>query len=262
MGTTGVAPRRPGSARRVILRLFFAVGLGSIALDLLSKTIAVESLEGREPVELLGGFIYLDLIRNGGAAWGMGSEYTWVLSIVAICVSVGIAIFVWRVKSAPWAVAFGLIFGGALGNIVDRVFRAPAAFHGHVVDFISPFEPGGQAYPVFNLADSSLVIGVCLVVLLELTGRRMDGTRYSKEAEEAAKAGAAEKGATAESAAKPAKPLGADEAAKAEKPAKAEKAAKPAKPQQAGEPEIAPTPQDGHEPATPMTTPTKDPAGD
>ncbi|GIG66072.1 signal peptidase II [Phytomonospora endophytica] len=188
-GTTGEdeqatidAAPRPGRARRVILTLFFAVGLGSIALDVITKTIAVSSLQGREPVELLGGLIYFDLIRNGGAAWGMGSEYTWVLSIVAICVSVGIAAFVWRVKSAPWAVAFGLIFGGALGNIVDRVFRAPAAFHGHVVDFISPFEPGGQAYPVFNLADSSLVIGVCLVVLLELTGRRMDGTRYSKDA--------------------------------------------------------------------------------
>jgi len=175
------APKRPGRARRFILSLFFAVGLGSIALDLLTKTIAVDSLEGREPVKLLGGLVYFDLIRNGGAAWGMASEYTWVLSIVAICVSVGIAVFVWRVRSTPWAVAFGLIFGGALGNIVDRVFRAPAAFHGHVVDFISPLEPGGQAYPVFNLADSSLVIGVCLVVLLELTGRRMDGTRYSKD---------------------------------------------------------------------------------
>jgi signal peptidase II len=179
-GTTGSAPVRK-RARGFILTLFFAVGLGSIALDLLTKTLAVEGLQDREPVKLLGGFIYLDLIRNGGAAWGMGSEYTWVLSIVAITVSVGIAVYVWRVKSAPWAVAFGLIFGGALGNIVDRVFRAPGVFHGHVVDFISPFEPGGQAYPVFNLADSSLVIGVCLVVLLELMGRRMDGTRYTKE---------------------------------------------------------------------------------
>lgn len=181
-GTTGTATVRK-RARGFILTLFFAVGLGSIALDVLTKIIAVEGLQDREPVKLMGGFIYLDLIRNGGAAWGMGSEYTWVLSIVAICVSAGIAVFVWRVRSAPWAVAFGLIFGGALGNIVDRVFRAPGVFHGHVVDFISPFEPGGQAYPVFNLADSSLVIGVCLVVLLELMGRRMDGTRYTKDAE-------------------------------------------------------------------------------
>ncbi|MEV0648680.1 signal peptidase II [Phytomonospora sp. NPDC050363] len=178
-----VTAARPKSVRRrgFVLGVFFAVGLGSIALDILTKTIAVESLQGREPVKLLGGLIYFDLIRNGGAAWGMGSEYTWVLSIVAMTVSAAIAAYVWRVRSLPWAIAFGLVFGGALGNIVDRVFRAPGVFHGHVVDFISPFEPGGQAYPVFNLADSSLVIGVCLVVLLELTGRRMDGTRYRKE---------------------------------------------------------------------------------
>ena len=162
----------------MILAWFAAIGLGSIALDVLTKTIAVAALTDREPVRLLGGLVYFDLVRNGGAAWGMGSEYTWVLSTVAILIAAGIAVYVWRVRSLPWAIAFGLIFGGALGNIVDRIFREPAAFHGKVVDFISLFEPGGQAYPVFNLADSSLVVGVCLVVLLELTGRRTDGTRH------------------------------------------------------------------------------------
>ena len=82
-----------------------------------------------------------------------------------------------RLRSLPWAVSLGLVLGGALGNLIDRIFRAPGPFVGHVVDMISLFDPYGQVWPVFNLADSSLVCGVLLAVLLELTGRQRDGRR-------------------------------------------------------------------------------------
>ena len=84
--------------------------------------------------------------------------------------------------SLPWAVALGLVLGGTIGNLVDRIFRAPGPFVGHVVDFISVFDASGQGFPVFNLADSALCVGVGLAVLLELTGRRRDGTRVSLRA--------------------------------------------------------------------------------
>jgi signal peptidase II len=77
----------------------------------------------------------------------------------------------------PWALALGLVLGGALGNLGDRLFRAPGPFLGHVVDMISMFAPYGQRFAVFNVADSCLTVGVCLAVLLELTGRQRDGSR-------------------------------------------------------------------------------------
>jgi signal peptidase II len=74
-------------------------------------------------------------------------------------------------------VALGLVLGGALGNLTDRVFRAPGPLRGHVVDVVSLFAPDGSVWPVFNLADSCIVTGGVLLVLLALTGRELDGTR-------------------------------------------------------------------------------------
>jgi hypothetical protein len=82
----------------------------------------------------------------------------------------------------PWAIALGLVLGGALGNLGDRLFRAPGPFQGHVVDMISLFAPYGEQFAVFNIADSCLTVGVVLAVLLELTGRQRDGSRLAKKA--------------------------------------------------------------------------------
>ncbi len=86
-----------------------------------------------------------------------------------------------RLRSVPWAVALGLVLGGALGNLGDRLFRAPGFLVGHVVDFISVFGPDGEHFPIFNLADSALTCGVILAVLLELMGRRRDGGRVTRD---------------------------------------------------------------------------------
>jgi len=121
--------------------------------------------------------VYLSLLRNSGAAFSLGSGYTWVFPLVTIAVVTWIAVLSRRLRSTPWALALGLVLGGALGNLIDRLFRAPGFLHGHVVDMVSLFGPYAQYFAVFNVADSCLSVGVVLAVLLELTGRQRDGTR-------------------------------------------------------------------------------------
>jgi signal peptidase II len=171
------APARP---RRCVLLL---AGLAALVLaaDVLTKVLAVATLTGRPPVELLGGAVYLVLVRNPGAAFSLATGYTWVLSLVAVAVVVVIVRIARRLRSVGWAVALGLVLGGALGNLADRVFRAPGFLQGHVVDVVSLFAPDGSVWPVFNLADSCIVTGGVLLVLLALTGRELDGTRATKE---------------------------------------------------------------------------------
>lgn len=167
--------------RRRAVSILFGVGLTVLALDLLTKHLALRALEGREPVELLGGLVYLSLTRNSGAAWSIGADYTWVFPLITIVVIGWILWTALRLRSLPWAVSLGLVLGGALGNLMDRIFRAPGWFVGHVVDMISVFEPYGRVFPVFNVADSALVCGVFLAVFLELTGRQRDGSRISRD---------------------------------------------------------------------------------
>jgi signal peptidase II len=152
-----------------------------LVVDLIAKLLAVAKLDpdGR-PVRILGGAIYLDLIRNSGAAFSLGTGHTWVFPLVTVAVVGWIGWLASRLRSVPWAIALGLVLGGALGNLGDRIFRAPGFLEGHVVDFISLFGPNGTHWAVFNLADASLCCGVALAVLLELTGRRRDGGRVRK----------------------------------------------------------------------------------
>lgn len=157
--------------------LFAGIAAAVHLADLGTKQLALAQLHDGVPVRLLGGAVYLSLTRNSGAAFSMGADHTWVFTIFAT-VAVGALVWLARgVRSVPWAVSLGLILGGVLGNLTDRVFRAPAAFQGHVVDMVSLFDPYGRVWPVFNLADSALVCGVVLAVFLEFTGRTRDGRR-------------------------------------------------------------------------------------
>nr|WP_239141742.1 signal peptidase II [Actinoplanes capillaceus] len=153
----------------------------AVAVDQWVKHLSTENLDPREPVRLLGGLIYLSLLRNSGAAFSFGSGYTWVFPLITLVV---VGVIVWlatKLRSVPWAVALGLVLGGAVGNLTDRLFRAPGPFQGHVVDMISVFAPYGERFAVFNIADACLTVGVCLAVLLELTGRQRDGSRITKD---------------------------------------------------------------------------------
>jgi signal peptidase II len=162
---------------KVVLLAVIAVLV--LAADIITKTVAVAQLENRAPLELLGGLVYLQLVRNPGAAFSLATGYTWVLTIVAIAVVVVIIRVARRLRSIGWAIALGLVLGGALGNLTDRIFRAPGPLQGHVVDIVSLFAPDGRVWPVFNMADSSIVTGGVLLVLLALLGRELDGRRSS-----------------------------------------------------------------------------------
>lgn len=175
-------PLVPAAERAVTtstVRLLAAIAVLVLAADIVIKVVSVAQLEGREPVAILGGLVYLQLLRNPGAAFSLATGYTWILSIIAIGVVVVIIRVSRRLRSTGWAVALGLVLGGALGNLTDRIFRAPGPLQGHVVDMVSVFAPDGRAFPVFNLADSSIVCGGALLVLLALLGRELDGTRTS-----------------------------------------------------------------------------------
>ena len=143
-----------------------------LAADIISKAIVVAKMPGHPPIRLLGGFLTITLTRNGGAAFSIGTSMTIVFTAIALGVVVYILRTARNLRSVAWAITLGLLLGGATGNLLDRIFRAPGLFQGHVVDWIELPD-----WPVFNLADSAIVCAGVLVVLLALRGIRMDGTR-------------------------------------------------------------------------------------
>ena len=172
-------PDAPLPKRRVLLLAVIAPLV--LALDLVTKIIAVENLEGREPVELFGGLLYLPLIRNTGAAFGLAEGWTVILALIASGVVVFILWIARRLRSVGWAIGLGLVLGGAMGNLADRIFRGPGPLRGGVVDFISVLDPWGNFFPVFNLADSAICVGGGVIVLMALLQRDYDGTRVEKK---------------------------------------------------------------------------------
>jgi signal peptidase II len=163
------AHARSGRGRRIAV--LFAVAAFAYALDLISKTLVVAKLEGHEPIKLVGDLLELHAIRNPGAAFGFGGAFTVIFTVIAAAVIAVIIRLARKLYSFPWAVALGLLLGGALGNLTDRIFRSPGIFEGQVVDFIAP-----KGFAVFNLADSAIVCGGILIVLLSFRGLDPDGT--------------------------------------------------------------------------------------
>ncbi|RJK96812.1 signal peptidase II [Vallicoccus soli] len=161
--TQTARPRRTGA--------LLVVAVLAYALDQATKLVAVDRLSGRDPVELLGGLLTLRLIRNPGAAFGLAGGATVVFSIVAVVVAVMILRTARHLRSLPWALALGLLLGGALGNLTDRLVRSPGVLRGHVVDFLEL-----PNWPVFNVADMAICTGAALIVLLTLLGRTVEGT--------------------------------------------------------------------------------------
>ncbi|MFD9883834.1 signal peptidase II [Streptomyces alboflavus] len=161
----------PQSKGRRKIAVLFGVALFAYALDLISKMIVVAKLEHHEPIDVVGDLLRFNAIRNAGAAFGMGEAYTIIFTVIAAAVIVVIARLARKLYSLPWAIALGLLLGGALGNLTDRIFRSPGVFKGAVVDFIAP-----KGFAVFNLADSAIVCGGILIVLLSFRGLDPDGT--------------------------------------------------------------------------------------
>ncbi len=164
----------PQQPRRI--RLLAAVAAVALALDVVSKILVAANITGGRTIRTLAGAVYIVQTRNSGAAFSVGTGATVILTLIAVAIIAVIIRSAKNLRSAGWAVALGLILGGALGNLADRIFRAPGVGRGHVVDWISVFAPDGHVWPIFNLADSAIVCGAILAAVLALRGIDMDGS--------------------------------------------------------------------------------------
>lgn len=150
--------------------LWLAVAVLVLALDQITKAWAEATLVEGRPRPLIDGWFHLSLTHNSGAAFSLGTGYTAVLTLVALGVIVVCVRVARRLKSTWWALALGLLLGGALGNVTDRIFRPPAPFQGHVVDFLQL-----PHWPIFNVADSAITVAAVLIVLLSIFGVHLGG---------------------------------------------------------------------------------------
>lgn len=177
-------PLRKAAAGTIIAILAVLV----LAADQFTKQLALQDLPLEQPVPVIGDFLIFYLVKNPGAAFSLGEGVTWIFTIALAAVAVTI---VWlagtRVKSRLWAVALGLLLGGVLGNLTDRVLREPGFPVGHVIDFINtPW----MMPAIYNVADIFIVSMMISIALLVLVGLHLDGTREVRKA--AAEAMAAE----------------------------------------------------------------------
>ncbi len=172
-GDTGAPASAGPPPRRRRVGVVLAIAVAVLAADIITKSVVVATLSGRNPVHVLGSFLQLTETRNPGAAFNIGGPSTTVLFTA---IAVGVIVFILRtsrqIRSLGWAVTLGLLLGGATGNLTDRLFRAPGPFRGYVVDWIQV-----PHWPVFNIADSCIVCGGVLAVILAMRNVRIDGTR-------------------------------------------------------------------------------------
>jgi signal peptidase II len=169
------APARP---RRHLLAALWALCIGIVVLDRVTKALALAHLTENTPVPVVGELVQLRLIFNPGAAFSIGTGLTWVLTVVAVTVVVAVVRISRRLGSRAWAVALGLLLGGAIGNLIDRLTRPPGFARGHVVDFLAL-----PNFPVFNVADSAITCAAVLIVVLGLRGIGIDGRREGSRPE-------------------------------------------------------------------------------
>lgn len=164
-----------------------------LAADQFTKHLAIENLPYQQPVEVWGDFLQFYLTRNPGAAFSFGEGVTWIFTLILAGAAITIVVLaITRVRSRLWAVALGLLLGGILGNLTDRLLREPGFLIGHVVDFINtPWMWLGMNPAIYNIADIFIVSMMIAVAVLVLLGRHLDGGREG-DAERAAEAAAAE----------------------------------------------------------------------
>jgi signal peptidase II len=167
------------AATRVAPYRWLCLGIGffGFLLDLVVKNAVIANLDPQHPISLLGGLVTLQLIRNPGAAFSMGENFTVLLTIIAIAALVAVLVFIVpRLRHVGWAVTIGCLLAGIAGNLTDRLFREPGPFHGHVVDFIQL-----PNFAIFNVADmfitAAAVIGIWLSMITQVS---FDGTRLKE----------------------------------------------------------------------------------
>lgn len=178
--TTPPEPVSPARRRR-LLAIFAGLALAGWTLDLVTKNLALQRLDGQPDVPLIGDLLTLTLVRNPGAAFSLGTEATVFLSMLAIAAVLFILWWSRKLGSLWWAVALGFLLAGISGNLTDRLFRDPSPMRGHVVDMLML-----PNWPVFNLADVFINTGGIMVVIAVFRGVEIDGSRAEKREEEPA----------------------------------------------------------------------------
>lgn len=163
--------RRPRLAVVALL-----VALTTLVADQATKIWALQSLTPGEPIDLIGEVIRLNILRNPGAAFSIGNQATWLLTVVSVVILVFILASIRRLGHTGWTICLGLLLGGAVGNLVDRLFREPGVGRGHVVDFI---DYGGLF--VGNIADIAIVAAAGTIALLAWRGIGLDGRKASDD---------------------------------------------------------------------------------
>nr|WP_104171258.1 signal peptidase II [Cryobacterium sp. M23] len=154
--------------------LLAVVALGIYALDQISKYLIVSRLTEGDIVRVLGDVLQMHFVRNPGAAFSLAAGMTWIFSIIAVAVVVLIVWFAGRIRSLAWSVVFGLLLGGVLGNLTDRLLREPSFGLGHVIDFIStPW----LIPAIYNVADMAIVSSMIIFMYLTIRGIGLDGRR-------------------------------------------------------------------------------------
>ena len=170
------------TARRAVRLVAGGIALLGLAVDQLVKLASVEFLEPGVPVNLVGSLLRLNLIRNPGAAFGMGSEVTIVFTIFAMLATVGCLVFALPRITRTWhAIALGLLLAGITGNLVDRLMQPPAALHGHVIDMFQL-----QGFAIFNIADVCITAAAVLIIIGSFRSERTDDVVEAPAEEQAA----------------------------------------------------------------------------
>ncbi len=157
------------------------VALGVFGFDQLTKHLVVTSMSEGEQIRAIGTVLQFHFVKNPGAAFSLASGSTWVFSIAASAVTIFIIGFARRIRSVSWAILFGMLLGGTVGNLTDRLFREPGFGVGHVIDFLQVY-----GFPaIFNIADSFIVASMGLFIILTIRGVGLDGKRTSGRSAEA-----------------------------------------------------------------------------
>lgn len=180
---TSLSTRRTSrgpTPRSQALTVFALTAACLYAVDQVTKEMAVALLEPGERVSVVGDLLTLVLVRNPGAAFGLGADYTRVFSVVAIIAVVVVLGVASRLGNRLWGVGLGLLLAGVLGNLTDRLVRPPGALEGHVVDFLAL-----PSWPVFNVADVCINAAVVVILVQALRGIRVDGRRVTSSADDA-----------------------------------------------------------------------------
>ncbi len=163
--------------RRIGIWVYYAIAAIVFAIDYVTKKIIEHNLELYEQIKVIGNFFLITYIHNRGAAFGILQEQRLFFLLITVIVVSGIIWYMqrsYRKGKGLVLIALGLVLGGALGNFLDR------AIYGQVVDFMQ-FNFGSYMFPIFNAADSAIVVGVALIILDSLFDSKRENKHHDQE---------------------------------------------------------------------------------